>query len=114
MNVWSSFLDIVQLTQSRPFLGPIGTKKAQILYLKNGLSYKGSWLLILTAMCTSIQVISVNYTPKTQQKCLKISVLSKKRGKRAGNPWLWNHLLEKLGKPLIVTTVTSLYCKQDP
>ena len=38
----------------------------------------------------------------------KISVFSKKGAKRAGNPWLWNHLSEKLWKTLILTTICTL------
>ena len=38
----------------------------------------------------------------------KMSVLSKKGVKRATNPWLWNHSSEKLGKPLILTTICTL------
>ena len=38
----------------------------------------------------------------------KMSVLSKKGVKRATNSWLWNHSSEKLGKPLILTTICTL------
>ena len=42
----------------------------------------------------------------------KMSLLSKKGAKKTGQPWLWNHLLKKLGKRLILTTIctSSLVC----